>query len=209
MKIRIDALGIVAIGLLLFMIIHVLMDRGLFHDSAALEQPQHAQAVMAAALSTGGKQSSTSSVEPASLSPSQAGGGDTIASPYDHFVVTQGPHGADNGQMAVDITAGKGVAIKSAITGTVTALYVDDLGNTTLVIENDHYIVTMLHGIFTVKMGEAVEIGQKVGTESNQGNTIDAAGRSCRGRDCGYHLHINVYDKHLGTNVNPLDLFGQ
>ena len=213
MKVRIDALSIVAIGLLIFMALHVLQDSGWFHPAGlplawAVEQPGDRQAVMAAPPSQAAP-AVAASVEPTTLPPASVVEADTLAAPYDHFVVTQGPHGADYGQMAVDITAGKGAVIKSPINGTVTALYVDDLGNTTLVIENDHYAVTLLHGIFTVQMGQMVTLGQEVGSESNQGNTIDALGQSCRGRDCGYHLHINIYDKRMGTNVNPLDLFGR
>ena len=48
--------------------------------------------------------------------------------------------------------------------------------------------------------------GQVIGSESNQGNTVDWWGRSCRGRDCGYHTHLNIFDKRIGSNVNPLGL---
>jgi murein DD-endopeptidase MepM/ murein hydrolase activator NlpD len=73
-------------------------------------------------------------------------------------------------------------------------------------IENSHYQVLLLHGVYTVNVGDTVSAGQPVGYESNQGNTFDAFGQSCRGRDCGYHTHLNIYDKLLGTNVNPLEL---
>jgi hypothetical protein len=109
--------------------------------------------------------------------------------------------------MAVDLTAGKGVAILSPINGIVSNLYIDEWGNPSLVLENDRFIIELLHGIFTVKIGDQVVLGQPIGFESNQGNTADAWGYSCRGRDCGYHTHINVFDKILATNVNPLDLF--
>jgi murein DD-endopeptidase MepM/ murein hydrolase activator NlpD len=138
----------------------------------------------------------------------QVGDPDIIAAPYDHYELTQGPHGFDYGHMAIDISAGKGAVIKSPINGIVSALYIDEWGNTTLVIENDHYQVTMLHGIYAVAVGEVVVLGQPVGVESNQGNTVDALGRSCRGRDCGYHMHLNIFDKLLGKNVNPLEVLG-
>jgi hypothetical protein len=67
--------------------------------------------------------------------------------------------------------------------------------------------VTLLHGIYTVAIGDRLKLGQPVGQESNQGNTVDALGNSCRGRDCGYHTHINIFDKILGTNINPLELW--
>ena len=65
----------------------------------------------------------------------------------------------------------------------------------------------LLHGIYSVSEGDFVALGQPVGQESNQGNTVDALGNSCRGRDCGYHSHINIFDKVLMMNVNPLDLW--
>jgi murein DD-endopeptidase MepM/ murein hydrolase activator NlpD len=133
---------------------------------------------------------------------------DIIAAPYESFIVTQGPHGFDYGHMAVDISGGKGVTIRSPINGTVTNLYIDDWGNPSLVLENEHYIVELLHGKFTVQIGDRVELGQSIGRESNLGNIADVNGRPCQQFDCGYHTHINVYDKQLGTNVNPLDLFG-
>ena len=54
-------------------------------------------------------------------------------------------------------------------------------------------------------LGDLLQAGQTVGTESNKGNTIDWWGRSCQGRDCGYHTHFNLFDKLAGANVNPLD----
>jgi murein DD-endopeptidase MepM/ murein hydrolase activator NlpD len=130
-------------------------------------------------------------------------------SPYDDYVITQGLHGFSYGHMAVDIAAGKGAEIKSPINGEVTANYVDHLGNTTLVIENKLYKVTLLHGIYKVSIGDVLSAGQVVGTESNQGYTTDMQGRSCRNRECGYHTHLNVFHKRKKTNVNPLDLISR
>jgi murein DD-endopeptidase MepM/ murein hydrolase activator NlpD len=129
-----------------------------------------------------------------------------FSAPYDNFVITQGPHGFSYGHTAIDLSAGKGAAIKSPIPGRVTQSYVDGLGNPTLVIENDQYRVTLLHGKYNVSVGDAIELGQHIGYESNLGNTRDMQGRSCAGRDCGYHTHLNVFDKLEGTNVNPLPL---
>ena len=129
-----------------------------------------------------------------------------IESPYPHYILTQGPHGASYGQMAVDIYAGKGSTIHSPINGAVAYNYVDNIGNTTLIIENSRYRVLLMHGDYTVKVGDTVSIGDPVGTESNHGNTVDYQGRSCRGRDCGYHTHLNIYDKKIAANVNPLTL---
>jgi murein DD-endopeptidase MepM/ murein hydrolase activator NlpD len=132
-----------------------------------------------------------------------------FAAPYKDYKITQGPHGFSYGHMAIDIAAGRGEKVFSPINGSVTELYVDEYGNPTLVIENEIFRVTMLHGDFTVNQGDQVELGQKVGTESNHGYTTDMQGNPCWGRNCGYHTHLNVYDKRAGTNVNPLDLIGR
>jgi hypothetical protein len=129
-----------------------------------------------------------------------------IAAPYDQYILTQGPHGFSYGHMAIDLTAGKGGIIKSPIDGEVSALYVDQYDNPTLVIENDSYQITMLHGKYKVEVGERVKIGQMVGRESNLGYTTDIWGRSCRNRECGYHTHLNIFDKRIGSNINPLDV---
>jgi murein DD-endopeptidase MepM/ murein hydrolase activator NlpD len=129
-----------------------------------------------------------------------------IAYPYDNYTLTQGPHGYSYGHMAIDIAAGKGAAVKSPIDGQVSNYYIDEWGNTTLVIDNGKYQVTMLHGNFSVAVGDNVRLGQQVGTEGNNGYTLDMYGNSCRNRDCGYHTHLNVFDKELGTNVNPLNV---
>jgi len=129
-----------------------------------------------------------------------------IAAPYDQYTITQGPHGFSYGHMAIDIAAGKGAIIKSPISGYVSDLYVDQYGNPTLVIENEIYQVTMLHGKFKVVVGDQVQVGQMLGRESNKGHTTDMWGRSCRNRDCGYHTHLNIFDKRIGSNINPLDV---
>jgi murein DD-endopeptidase MepM/ murein hydrolase activator NlpD len=132
-----------------------------------------------------------------------------FAPPYNDYTLTQGPHGFSYGHMAIDIAAGKDAKIKSPINGEVTALYVDEYGNPTLVIENEFYQVTMLHGKYKVSVGDQLEVGQMVGRESNIGYTTDINGRSCKNRECGYHTHLNVFDKRLGENVNPLVLMGE
>ena len=66
----------------------------------------------------------------------------------------------------------------------------------------------MLHGDYSVSVGQQVGLGQAVGVESNLGYTTDMAGVPCWGRDCGYHTHLNIYDKRIGENVNPLELIG-
>jgi murein DD-endopeptidase MepM/ murein hydrolase activator NlpD len=129
-----------------------------------------------------------------------------IAAPYKHYTVTQGPHGASYGHMAIDIAAGKGKTIKSPINGEITRRYTDRYGNPTLVIENKFYKVTLMHGIYNVVVGERVKIGQPIGKESNKGYTTDMQGNLCKQRNCGYHTHLNIFDKRLSRNVNPLKL---
>ena len=138
--------------------------------------------------------------------PAALSGPEAFALPYTEYVLTQGPHGMSYGHYAIDLAAGHGEPVLSPVNGMVSAYYLDGLGNTTLVIENEAYTVTLMHGVYTVDVGQEVRIGDQVGTESNQGNTRDMAGNSCRNRDCGYHTHLNVYSKRAGQNVNPLDL---
>ena len=148
-------------------------------------------------------------VEDVSLNPAPAIPAPTsIAYPYDDYWLTQGPHGFSYGHMAIDLSAGKGVAIKSPIQGTVTASYVDEYGNTTLVIENEKYRVTLLHGNYSAEVNQPVNLGEFIGSEGNNGYTTDMYGNSCRGRDCGYHTHLNVFDFAMGQNVNPLNVLG-
>lgn len=129
-----------------------------------------------------------------------------FAMPYANYVITQGLHGQSYGHLAIDLTGGKGAAVLSPIHGEVTALYIDQWNNTTLVIENQRYQVTLLHGLYEAQVGDQVKLGERIGSESNQGYTVDFQGRLCAGRDCGYHTHLNVFDKLLGENVNPLEI---
>ena len=128
------------------------------------------------------------------------------ALPYDEYFLTQGLHGESYGHLAIDIAAGNGATIRSIINGTVTATGYDQWGNTFIQIENDVYTVLYLHGVYSPVAGDSVTAGQPIGTESNIGYTLDMAGNLCAGRDCGYHTHLNVFDKRLGININPLDL---
>ena len=129
-----------------------------------------------------------------------------IALPYDEYFLTQGNHGASYGHAAIDIAAGNGETIKSIINGNVTGLGYDQWGNTYIQIENDYYVALYMHGVYWPVLGEALGAGQPIGTESNIGYTLDMAGNLCAGRDCGYHTHLNVYDKRLGMNIDPLSL---
>jgi hypothetical protein len=131
-----------------------------------------------------------------------------IALPYDQYKLTQSLHGYLYGHQAIDISAGKDAVIKSPINGFVTDMYIDDVNNPTLIIENDIFQVTLLHGVYSVYPGQRLVIGQPIGTESNLGYTKDMAGRPCTNRECGYHTHLNIFDKRLNKNANPLTLFG-
>ncbi len=128
------------------------------------------------------------------------------ALPYDEYFLTQGLHGESYGHLAIDIAAGNGSIIKSIVNGTVTATGYDQWGNTFIQIENDVFVVLYLHGVYTLVAGDPVTAGQPIGTESNIGYTLDMAGNLCAGRDCGYHTHLNVFDKRLGINIDPRGL---
>ena len=136
-------------------------------------------------------------------------GAEVFVMPYSEYMLTQGPHGMSYGHYAIDLAAGNGEPVLSPINGRVSQLYVDGIGNPTLVLENEAYTVTMLHGRYSVQVGQEVSAGEQVGTESNKGNTRDMNGNSCRNRDCGYHTHLNVFSKAAGQNVNPLELLSR
>jgi len=133
----------------------------------------------------------------------------TFAAPYTDYSITQGIHGMSYGHMAIDIAAGRGEPLLSPINGIITQLYMDEYGNPTVLIENDVYQVMFLHGDYTVAVGDTLKVGQQFGTESNKGYTMDMAGNLCYNREwCGNHSHLNVFDKRIQSNVNPLGLFG-
>ena len=194
---RVDGLTLVALALILFMGFNVLRDRVRPAQAASGPAPLQVESIYVPkpALS----QEGTAAQSEAELM--------AVASPYDDYVLTQGLHGDSYGHMAIDLASGKGSKIHSPINGVITGRYTDEYGNPTLVIENDFYQVTLLHGEYTAEVGDQVLLGQVVGKESNQGYTADSYGRLCRGRKkCGYHTHLNIFDKRLQSNVNPLDL---
>ena len=169
----------------------------------------------AAAVAAGSIEASSDTAAATAAAVSGEGGGapstdlswhTLINLPYDTYFLTQGIHGQDYGHYAIDIAGGNGAAIKSLINGTVSGAGYDQWGNTFIQIENDVYSVLYLHGIYNLIVGEPVSAGQVIGSESNIGYTLDMAGNLCAGRDCGYHTHLNVYDKRLGMNVDPLTL---
>jgi murein DD-endopeptidase MepM/ murein hydrolase activator NlpD len=200
-----DGLLLVALGLVAFMGYTILKD---------INVPVSGVAAREATTSDAGLSDSSAETGSGRVVVSEPNTGsnpinfETIAAPYENYTITQGPHGASYGHMAIDLAAGKGKPIKSPITGQVTALFVDQYGNPTLVIENEYYQVTLLHGKYTVEVGQQLKIGQKVGKESNLGYTTDMAGQPCWNRECGYHTHLNIFDKRIGANINPLDVIG-
>lgn len=208
---RVDPLTIVGVGFLVLIVFNVLSDRGWFTGvTQFFTQPLIVTAAAPAAdqktAAMGGVLQIDTPSEPVVTPPPRVDDPHALAWPYEHYVLTQGPHGMSYGHMAIDLSGGKGATILSPINGEVTELYVDQYGNPTLIIENAHYKILMLHGVYTVQVGERLTIGQPVGKESNIGYTLDANGRLCAGRDCGYHTHLNIFDKNLGMNVNPLEV---
>lgn len=208
---RFDALAFVALFLLFFMGFKILAPRGPQKALAAVDITLHTDS-----LGGNGPVAAPAQVEPAAAesqaelasTEDEAESVDEVAfiAPYKEYVITQGIHGYSYGHMAVDLAAGKGAKILSPISGKVKELYVDEYGNPTIVIENDRFRVTMLHGVYTVEEGQKVRQGEKIGKESNLGYTLDIYGNICTNRECGYHTHLNVYDKSLNSNVNPLEL---
>ena len=127
-----------------------------------------------------------------------------IIAPYANYFITQGHHGYSYDHLAIDLSAGKGADILAPISGAVTDLYLDEWGNPTLVLENERYLVTLLHGDYTVTVGDRFRQGDVIGAESNKGYTTDLNGVRCiNGRECGYHTHLNIFDKQTQSNVDP------
>ena len=160
---------------------------------------------------TGTQEMSLAAVAPTPSAPQVQFGDDAlvVVAPYANYRITQGLHGFSYGHMAIDLAAGRGEPVLSPINGTITSSYVDEYGNTTLLIENEVYTITMLHGEYSVRVGDKVSAGQQVGVESNKGYTMDMAGNLCYNREwCGNHTHLNIYDKRLRSNVNPFDFLG-
>jgi len=185
MKPKIDGLMIAALVLIIF------LGTSLISDEATASTSQTASASQLIPQET-----NTISNDPTAF-----------GAPYILYIITQGPHGSSYGHMAVDLAAGEDTTILSPISGVVTDNFTDVYGNPTLVIENEVYRVSLLHGNYFVTVGQAVNLGEAIGSESNQGYTTDMAGNPCWGRaGCGFHTHLNVYDKRLEMNVNPLDL---
>lgn len=209
--VRIDALAVALLILMIFLAYQLLADsrRERINNTEIGEVLQETGEIAIESVDTSQSRENveekTENLAPAPITIDPS----SIIYPYEEYWLTQGLHGISYGHLAIDLAAGKGSIIKSPIHGTITANYVDQYGNTTLVIENERYTVTMLHGDYSTAVGQSVTLGDPVGSESNHGYTTDMYGNSCRGRDCGYHTHLNVFDKSIGQNVNPLDILTQ
>lgn len=208
---RIDGLALAALVIVTFLVLQSVLDRdrGARISTSSTSTGETADSIelsSSEAVNNGSEAAKAEEQELKPLAPPPAPDPYAITYPYDEYWVTQGPHGFSYGHMAIDIAAGKGAAVKSPIHGEVTANYVDQYGNTTLIIENDVYAITLLHGNFSAQPGQKVALGEVVGSEGNNGYTTDMQGRSCRGRDCGYHSHLNVFNKLSQSNVNPLEV---
>ncbi len=183
MQPKIDGLSITAIALILLLAVNLLNDA----SPASGASPTTEQPALA---------SPTSTPDPV-----------VLAAPYTRYTITQGLHGDTYGHLAIDLGAGEGAPILSPIHGEVTGLYRDEWGNPTLILENEVYLVTLLHGDYHVSVGQSVALGEPVGYESNLGYTTDMAGNPCwEQAGCGYHTHLNVFDKRRGENIDPLAL---
>jgi murein DD-endopeptidase MepM/ murein hydrolase activator NlpD len=128
--------------------------------------------------------------------------------PYVIFQVNQGAHAGGGwwyGRLAVDIGNGRGTPLFSPINGWVSEAGADEFGSTYIVLENSRWRVLMMHGDYSVGLGEVVQAGQQVGTESNNGFTRGPGGEICNGAPgCGEHTHLAVWDG--GVEVDPLEL---
>ena len=128
-----------------------------------------------------------------------------IQKPYEYGGITQDLHG----NKALDYKAGEGIDVLSPISGTVIQNEITVSDNTTIVIENDCYMVKMYHGDWSAQVGTSVEIGDVIGTESNKGYTFTNEGETyCgTGSSCGHHTHLEVFDKVSNTYIDPRDRY--
>jgi len=205
MEKRFDSMTLVALLFILFLGYNVVKDRLRSQSALAAGAAPVEEVTLDGDLSLqaagGVEQAIHNPTSPFSVQEMEA-----VAAPYTDYVITQRLHGASYGHAAIDLAAGKGAPVLSPINGFVSDFYVDPYGNPTLIIENDFYRVTMLHGKYSVSIGQLVTLGQQVGKESNKGYTTDMQGHLCTNRNCGYHTHLNIFDKRKGKNVNPLKL---
>ncbi len=206
MRNRLDGMTLAGIAVLLIFALSLLSGFSERVAADAAPVPDSPEALAAAATTSAALQASQPT--PDATAAADTAWSTTVGLPYDEYFLTQGLHGESYGHLAVDIASGNGAVIKSIINGTVTGTGYDQWGNTYIQIENDVYTVLYMHGLYSLVTGDAVSAGQAIGTESNIGYTLDLYGNLCggTGRDCGYHTHLNVFDKRLGVNIDPLSL---
>ena len=202
MRTRLDGMTLAGVALLLLFCVNIV--RGWAGEGERVGGPTNEQGTPVAVMTP--VPGALPPADTGNESQSDPGWNSAIAMPYDEYFLTQGAHGQAYGHLAIDIAAGNGATIKSIINGTVSGAGYDQWGNTFIQIENELYTVLYLHGLYTLSVGDSVRAGQPIGSESNIGYTLDMAGNLCAGRNCGYHTHLNVYDKRQATNINPLAL---
>ncbi|MCW5864984.1 MAG: M23 family metallopeptidase [Anaerolineae bacterium] len=209
MRNRLDGMTIAGIAVLLIFALSLLRGFSARVAADAAPVPDAPGAVAATATAAAALQATQAAAPAPAATPAvDVAWNEAIGLPYDEYFLTQGLHGESYGHLAIDIAAGNGATIKSIINGTVTGTGYDQWANTFIQIENDFYTVLYMHGVYSLAVGDAVAAGQPIGTESNIGYTLDSYGNVCgyTGRDCGYHTHLNVFDKRLGVNIDPLTL---
>lgn len=122
------------------------------------------------------------------------------------YQITQGLHDRQYGA-AIDVKAGAGSTVYSSINGLVIRNHPNGEGTTTLIIRNSMYQLKLMHGNYTVNVGDMITAGQPVGTESNLGNVKDGYGKKCvPGTDCGNHTHINIVKLDKDVSIDPTNI---
>lgn len=97
----------------------------------------------------------------------------------------------------LDLVSATSSDVLSAAEGTVTEIYTNDLEGTVVVIKHNDVYTTKygsLDGNLSVKLGDKVQKGQKIGTTSTSAKNESMTGA---------HLHFELYRDN--SNVNPAD----
>lgn len=110
-------------------------------------------------------------------------------------ILTQDLHGCEYGLPGLDISSENSKAVlRSPIPGQLTT-YTDQWFNTTIRIENDEWIIWLLHPRSFLLEEGTVKSGQSVGVMGDIGNAT------------GPHVHYSVYDKVNENFVDPRIFF--
>ena len=172
------------------------------------EQEATALASQAVGYGSGSSELSSGEREVAPRPSQDLGDEQAFASPYTVFQVNQLAHAGGGwwyGALAVDISNSPGTPLLSPINGWVSEAGADEFGSTYIVLENSRWRVLMMHGDYSVGLGEVVQLGQQVGTESNNGFTRGPGGEICNEMPgCGEHTHLAIWE--YGNEINPLDV---